>query len=67
MGIRILKGGMMTTVQDLGRTGYQSQGFSVSGVMDVRSFKIANLIMDNPEIYAVIEFSLLGTTLVFTY
>ena len=32
MGIRVLKGGMMTTVQDLGRTGYQSQGFSVSGV-----------------------------------
>ena len=30
MGIRILKGGMMTTVQDLGRYGYQSQGFSVS-------------------------------------
>ena len=39
MGIRILKGGMMTTVQDLGRTGYQSQGFSVAGVMDVRSFR----------------------------
>ena len=38
MGIRILKGGMMTTVQDLGRYGYQSQGFSVAGVMDVRSF-----------------------------
>ena len=33
MGIRILKGGMMTTVQDLGRYGYQSQGFSVSAVM----------------------------------
>lgn len=49
MGIRILKGGMMTTVQDLGRTGYQSQGFSVAGVMDVRSFKIANLLLDNPE------------------
>ena len=42
MGIRILKAGMLTTVQDLGRTGYQSQGFSVAGVMDVRSFKIAN-------------------------
>ena len=49
MGIRILKGGMMTTVQDLGRYGYQSQGFSVAGVMDVRSFKIANLLLDNPE------------------
>ena len=34
MGIRILKGGMLTTVQDSGRPGYQSQGFGVSGVMD---------------------------------
>ena len=25
MGVRVLKGGMLTTVQDLGRTGYQSQ------------------------------------------
>lgn len=33
MGVRIIKGGMLTTVQDLGRTGYQKQGFSASGVM----------------------------------
>ena len=63
MGIRILKGGMMTTVQDLGRTGYQSQGFSVAGVMDVRSFKIANLLLDNPENEAVLEITLIGPTL----
>lgn len=66
MGIRILKGGMLTTVQDLGRTGYQSQGFSVAGVMDVRSFKIANLLLDNPENEAVLEFTLIGPTLEFT-
>ena len=66
MGIRILKGGMLTTVQDLGRTGYQSQGFSVAGVMDVRSFKIANLLLDNPENEAVLEFTLIGPTLQFT-
>jgi biotin-dependent carboxylase-like uncharacterized protein len=66
MGIRILKGGIMTTVQDLGRTGYQSQGFSVAGVMDVRSFKIANLLLDNPENEAVLEFTLIGPVLEFT-
>lgn len=66
MGIRILKGGMLTTVQDLGRTGYQSQGFSVAGVMDVRSFKIANLLLDNPENEAVLEFTLIGPTIQFT-
>ncbi len=56
----------MTTIQDLGRTGYQSQGFSVSGVMDVRSFKIANLLLNNPENEAVIEFTLMGPALEFT-
>lgn len=66
MGVRVLKGGMLTTVQDLGRTGYQSQGFGVSGVMDVRSFKIANLLLDNPENEAVLEFTLIGPTLEFT-
>lgn len=66
MGIRVLKPGMLTTVQDLGRAGYQSQGFSVAGVMDVRSFKIANLLLDNPENEAVLEFTLIGPTLEFT-
>ena len=56
----------MTTVQDLGRYGYQSQGFSVAGVMDVRSFKIANLLLDNPENEAVLEITLIGPTLEFT-
>ena len=66
MGIRIIKAGMMTTVQDLGRTGYQSQGFPVAGVMDVRSFRIANLLLDNPENEAALEFTLIGPTLEFT-
>ena len=66
MGIRVIKPGMLTTVQDLGRTGYQSQGFSVAGVMDVRSFKIANLLVDNPENEPVLEFTLIGPTLEFT-
>ncbi|WPC08213.1 biotin-dependent carboxyltransferase family protein [Globicatella sp. PHS-GS-PNBC-21-1553] len=66
MGIRVLKAGIYTTVQDSGRMGYQSQGFGVSGVMDVRSFKIANLLIDNPENEAVLEFALTGPTLEFT-
>ncbi|MCL2077781.1 MAG: biotin-dependent carboxyltransferase family protein [Oscillospiraceae bacterium] len=66
MGIRVLKPGLLTTIQDLGRTGYQSQGFGVSGVMDTRSFRIANLLLDNPENEAVIEFTLSGPVLEFT-
>ena len=66
MGIRILKAGLLTTVQDLGRTGYQSQGFGVSGVMDARSFKIANLLLDNAENEAAIEFTLIAPAIEFT-
>ncbi len=66
MGFRVLKGGMLTTVQDYGRTGYQSQGFNVGGVMDTRSFRIANLLLDNPENEAVLECTLIGPTLEFT-
>jgi len=57
---------MLTTIQDLGRPGYQSQGFGVSGVMDVRSCKIANLLLDNPENEAVLEFTMIGPVLEFT-
>ena len=66
MGFRVIKGGLLTTVQDLGRTGYQAQGFNVNGVMDRRAFRIANLLLDNPENEAVLECTLIGPTLEFT-
>lgn len=66
MGFRVLKGGLLTTVQDMGRTGYQSQGFGVGGVMDRRSFRIANMLLDNPENEAALECTLIGPTLEFT-
>lgn len=66
MALRVLKAGMLTSIQDLGRFGYQNQGIGTSGVMDVRSFKIANLLLDNPENEAVLEFTMIGPTLEFT-
>jgi len=66
MGVRVLKAGMLTSVQDLERIGYQSQGITTSGVMDRRSAKIANLLLDNAENEAVIEFTLIGPVLEFT-
>lgn len=66
MGILFLKGGLFTTVQDIGRNGYQKSGFHVSGVMDKRSFMLANLLVDNPENEAVLEFTMIGPTLKFT-
>ena len=47
--------GPLSTVQDLGRTGYQSLGFPVSGAMDTRALRIGNLLVGNPENAAAIE------------
>lgn len=66
MGIIIRKSGLFTTVQDYGRVGYQDSGFSVCGVMDKRSARIANMLVDNSRYEAVLEITLLGPTLEFT-
>lgn len=66
MGIKILQGGALTTVQDAGRIGYQNAGFSVSGVMDHRSFRMANMLLGNEENEAVLEVSLMGPAITFT-
>lgn len=66
MGIVFNKGGVFTTVQDYGRMGHQNQGFHVCGVMDRHSFWVANLLVDNKEKEAVLEFMINGPTLYFT-
>lgn len=66
MGIVFNNGGIFTTVQDYGRMGYQSKGFHVCGVMDRHSFWIANLLLDNRDKEAVLEFTICGPTLYFT-
>ncbi len=66
MGIVVNKGGMFTTVQDYGRMGYQSEGFHVCGVMDRHAYWVANLLLDNKDTEAVLEFTLCGPNLYFT-
>lgn len=60
MSITILNPGMLTTVQDLGRFGYQQFGVSASGVMDPRSASIANILAGNAEGEAVLECTMMG-------
>ena len=60
MSITILNPGMLTSVQDLGRSGYQQFGVSVSGVMDPRSASIANILVGNDEGEAVLECTMMG-------
>ena len=65
MSITILNPGTLTSVQDLGRIGYQQYGVSVSGVMDPRSASIANILVDNDEGEAVLECTMMGPHLRF--
>lgn len=66
MGIKIANGGFMTTIQDMGRFGYQETGMSVSGVMDTRSAGLANILVGNDENEAVIEVTMMGPVIEFT-
>lgn len=56
--LKILKAGMLTTVQDLGRDGYRQLGVSQSGAFDAPALRIANLLVGNEENAAGIEITL---------
>lgn len=64
--IKVLSGGLSTTVQDLGRTGQYSIGMPPSGAMDQFSFRVANLLVGNDENDAALEATYIGPTLEFT-
>jgi antagonist of KipI len=59
----VIKPGLLTTFQDIGRVGYQQYGIVVSGAMDSLSTNIANLLVGNPKNEAVLEITILGPTL----
>ena len=60
MSISILKPGVQTTVQDIGRYGYSHFGISSSGAADLFSFRLGNIIVGNTAELAGIEMTLLG-------
>jgi len=61
----VVKPGLLTTVQDLGRRGFQHHGIGVGGAMDSFALRVANLLVGNPESAAGLEVTLLGPTLRF--
>lgn len=63
--IKILNPGLLTTIQDNGRWGYQKFGMSVAGVMDDFATRIANILVGNDEYEAVLETTLLGVEILF--
>lgn len=69
MGLEMIQPGALSTIQDLGREGYQSQGFQKSGACDKYSMKLSNLLAGNFDENckeAVVEFTLRGGEIRFT-
>ena len=63
--VEVIDGGMLTTVQDLGRYGYQRYGVPTSGALDVFSLRVANRLVGNPDAAAGLEVTLIGPRLKF--
>lgn len=67
MSLIIGKPGLLTTVQDLGRYGFQKYGVIVSGAMDGFALRAANLLVGNPEDAAGLEITMIGPKIRFEH
>lgn len=65
MTLRIVTPGLFTTVQDLGRVGYQREGVPAGGAMDRLALRVGNLLVGNDEGDAALETTLLGPAIGF--
>jgi len=66
--VRVLTGGLATTVQDYpGRLGYWQVGVPPSGPMDNLAFRLGNRLLGNCEGAAGLEVTALGPALLFDY
>ena len=63
--IEVLDAGLLTTVQDAGRFGFQSFGVPISGAMDSAAMRAANLLVGNLPQAPVLEITLAGPRLRF--
>lgn len=61
--IEVIKPGMLTTVQDLGRIGFQQYGMVVSGAMDSFAFQVGNVLVGNEMNEVGLEITMIGPVL----
>ncbi len=61
----MLRPGLLTTVQDRGRVGYQKFGVPVSGAVDEIALRVGNILVGNPQGAAALEITALGPELRF--
>jgi biotin-dependent carboxylase-like uncharacterized protein len=66
MPIKVIKAGIATSIQDLGRPGYYHLGIPMGGAMDRLALRSANLLVGNDEGAACLEAVFMGPELEFT-
>ena len=64
--MQVLRPGMFSLLQDLGRVGHQCHGVPVTGAMDEWSHRAANMLVGNTDGAAVLECTLTGPVVQFT-
>ena len=63
--LEIVEPGLLTTVQDAGRYGYQRFGVPVSGAVDVFALKAGNILAGNAQDAAGVEMTVVGPSIRF--
>jgi antagonist of KipI len=63
MTFTVIKPGLLTTVQDQGRPGWQGQGIPVGGAVDAFAARVANALVGNDDGAAVLEMAVQGPQL----
>lgn len=64
MTMRVVRAGLLTSLQDLGRFGLQHLGIVPGGAMDPVAHRIANALVGNPARFATLEWTVLGPDLI---
>ncbi|WFR63341.1 biotin-dependent carboxyltransferase family protein [Paenibacillus amylolyticus] len=65
MSIEVIRPGLLSTVQDEGRTGYRRYGIHPGGIMDTFAARAANMLVGNSRHAAVLEMTMKGPELRF--
>jgi biotin-dependent carboxylase-like uncharacterized protein len=63
--VKVVKAGFYSTIQDLGRNGFEKYGIPISGAMDMHSAQMANALLNNNKNAALLELTMTGPELLF--
>ena len=63
--LKVIQPGMLSTIQDIGRYGYQRYGMPTAGAMDAFALRAANALLGNDDNAACIEATVLGPRIEF--